>query len=89
MNRLLAPAAVMPLVALFANSSAYAVSCTQQAASCRGWAAGQGSQAARYAAKCNAEIPQCIARCKAGNKVFIGVYEGTGGGQPYPIDACK
>jgi len=26
---------------------------------------------------------------KAGNKVFIGVYSGAGGGQSYPIDECK
>lgn len=89
MNKLIASVASISLATLVAISSAHAVSCTQQAAKCREWAAGQGSQAARYAAKCNAEIPQCVARCKGGNKVFVGVYEGTGGGQPYPIDACK
>ena len=88
-NKLIAPGAGLALAALFAVSSAHAVSCTQQAAKCRGWAAGQGPQAASYAAKCNAEISRCVARCKGGNKVFIGVYEGAGGGQSYPIDQCK
>ena len=38
-------------------------------------AAGQGAQAAHFAAKCNAEVKTCINRCKAGNKVFIGSYD--------------
>jgi hypothetical protein len=88
MKRPLAAAALAASVFLV-SSSAFAVSCTQQAAKCRGWAAGQGPQAASYAAKCNAEISRCVARCKTGNKVFIGVYEGAGGGQSYPIDECK
>lgn len=88
MKKLIAPVAWLAF-AFFAVSSAHAVSCTQQAGKCRTWAAGQGAQAASYAAKCNAEIPRCVARCKAGNKVFIGVYEGAGGGQSYPIEECK
>jgi hypothetical protein len=88
MNKLIAPVTGL-VFAFFAVSSAHAVSCTQQAGKCRTWAAGQGAQAASYAAKCNAEISRCVARCKAGNKVFIGVYEGAGGGQSYPIDECK
>jgi hypothetical protein len=89
MNKLIAPVAGLALAAFAAVSSAQAVSCSQQAAKCRVWAAAQGPQAASYAAKCNAEISRCVARCKAGNKVFIGVYEGSGGGQSYPIDECK
>jgi hypothetical protein len=89
MNKPIALVAGFALSAFFAVSSAQAVSCTQQAGSCRTWAAGQGAQAAKYSAKCNAEIPRCVARCKAGNKVFIGVFEGSGGGQSYPIDECK
>ena len=50
MNKLIAPVAGLALAALFAVSSAHAVSCTQQAAKCRSWAAGQGPQAASYAA---------------------------------------
>ncbi|MFO1109609.1 MAG: hypothetical protein U1E61_10535 [Bradyrhizobium sp.] len=89
MNKSIAPVAGLALAAFLAVAPAHAVSCTQQAASCRSWAAGQGPQAAAYAAKCNAEISRCVARCKGGNKVFIGVYDGPGGGQSYPIDECK
>jgi hypothetical protein len=67
------------------STSAFAVSCTQQGGECRSWAAGQGAQAAMFAAKCNTEIKTCIARCKAGNKVFIGVSQGL----QYPISDCK
>ena len=89
MNRIIAPAAGLALAVFLAISSAHAVSCTQQAGVCRNWAAGQGAQSASYAAKCNAEISRCVARCKTGNKIFIGVASGPGGGQPYPIDECK
>ena len=66
-------------------SSAFAVSCSQQGAECRGWAAGQGAQASMYAGKCNTEVKTCINRCKGGNKVFIGVQQGV----HYPISDCK
>lgn len=78
------------LVTLGASTSnSFAVSCTQQGGTCKTWASGQGADAAKYAAKCSSEVKACIARCKAGNKVFIGVYSGAGGGQNYPIDECK
>ena len=67
------------------STSAFAVSCTQQGGECRSWAAGQGAQASMFAAKCNAEVKTCIARCKSGNKVFIGVSQGL----HYPISECK
>jgi hypothetical protein len=75
------------LIALISltSTSAFAVSCTQQGGECRGWATGQGAQAAMFTAKCNAEVKTCIARCKAGNKVFIGVSQGL----QYPITECK
>lgn len=81
-------AALGPSIFL-ASSSAFAVSCTQQGASCKGWAGGQGAQTATYAAKCTREVSACISRCKKDTKVFIGVYGGSGGGQQYPIDECK
>ena len=40
-------------------------------------AAAQGS----YLDKCKAGIGRCIARCNGGNKFFVGVYEGAGGGR--------
>ena len=67
------------------STSAFAVSCTQQGGECRGWATGQGAQAAMFEARCNTEVKTCIARCKAGNKVFIGVSQGL----QYPISECK
>lgn len=77
------------ILALFivaaASMSAFANSCTSQGGECRGWAAGQGAQAASFSAKCNAEVRSCIARCKAGNKVFIGASQGL----QYPITECK
>lgn len=82
-------AAVLSAGFLLTSSAAFAVSCTQQGETCKGWASGQGAQAASYAAKCAREVPACISRCKKGSKVFIGVYGGSGGGQNYPIDECK
>ena len=84
MKKLIAATALASSVFL-ASTSAFAVSCTQQGAECRSWAAGQGAQAASFSAKCNAEVRSCIARCKAGNKVFIGVSAGL----QYPISECK
>ena len=71
------------------SSAAFAVSCTQQGETCKGWASNQGAQAASFAAKCSREVSACINRCKKGTKVFMGVYSGAGGGQQYPIDECK
>ena len=73
------------VVTAAASTSAFAVSCTQQGGECRSWAAGQRAQAAMFGAKCNAEVKTCINRCKAGNKVFIGVSQGL----QYPISECK
>jgi hypothetical protein len=78
------------LLALGATiSTSFAVSCTEQGGKCRTWASGQGAEAGKYAARCSSEARACINRCKAGNKVFIGVYSGAGGGQSYPIDECN
>lgn len=71
---------------LFASTSAYAVSCSQQGNECKGWATGQGGQSATYVAACKAEVGRCIARCKQGQKVFIGVSSSP---QQYPITECK
>ena len=38
----------------------------------------------QHKAVCRAEIPKCKARCKAGEKYFIGI----GGSNRYPIDTC-
>lgn len=85
MKRLIAAATVASAV-LLASTSAFAVSCSQQGAECRGWAAGQGAQAASYSKACSREVGSCIARCKGGNKVFIGVSSSP---QNYPISECK
>jgi hypothetical protein len=84
MKKLIA-ATALASSAFLATTSAYAVSCTQQGGECRAWANNQGGQSATYVAKCNAEVPRCIARCKGGNKVFIGVSQGL----HYPITDCK
>jgi hypothetical protein len=68
------------------STSAFAVSCSQQGGECKAWANGQGAQAASYKAACSAEVGRCIARCKGGNKVFIGVSSSP---QQYPITECK
>jgi hypothetical protein len=85
MRHILGAFVLAVVVTAAASTSAFAVSCTQQGGECRSWAAGQGAQAAMFSAKCNAEVKTCIARCKAGNKVFIGVSQGL----QYPISECK
>ena len=61
---------------------AFAVSCTEQGNTCKAWAVGQY---ATYKGKCAQEVGACKARCKKGNKVFIGVLVGNS----YPIDTCN
>lgn len=68
------------------STSAFAVSCSQQGNECKAWANGQGAQAASYAKACSAEVGRCIARCKQGQKVFIGVSSSP---QQYAITECK
>ena len=70
-------------------SSAFANSCTSQGQECKAWARGQGADAASYSAACGREVSACISRCKGGNKVFVGVFKGAGGGQQYPVTECK
>lgn len=88
MNRFFA-IAIFGTTIFLTPSASFAVSCTQQSQSCKTWASGQGAQAASYAAKCTREISACINRCKKGQKYFVGVYSGAGGGQKYPIDECN
>lgn len=82
-------AAALGASILLTSSSAFAVSCTQQAGACKQWALGQGPETASYVQACKVEISACITRCKGGSKVFIGVGRGPGGGQQYPINECK
>ena len=91
MKKLFAPVAGLALSAFLAVTSAQAVSCSQQGQSCQGWVRSNVPAAAQasYLGKCKAEIGKCIARCNGGDKFFVGVYEGAGGGQHYPIEACK
>jgi hypothetical protein len=84
MKKLIA-ATALALATFLATTSAFAVSCTQQGGECRAWAGGQGAQSAMFVSRCNAEVKSCIARCKGGNKVFIGVSVGL----QYPITECK
>ena len=88
MNRLFA-FAIFGSVIFLTPTASFAVSCSQQSLSCKTWASGQGAQAASYAAKCTREISACINRCKKGQKYFLGVFTGPGGGQHYPIDECN
>lgn len=84
MKKILA-AVVIASAAMFASSSAFAVSCTQQGQECKRWAAQQGGQSVFYANKCAAEVKTCVNRCKGGNKIFIGVQQGL----HYPITDCR
>jgi len=88
MNKLIS-ATILGTIIFLAPTSGFAISCTQQSQSCKTWASSQGAQAGSYAAKCTREISACISRCKKGQKYFIGVYAGSGGGQQYPIDECN
>lgn len=85
MKKLIAATALASSVFL-APMSAFAVSCSQQGNECKAWANGQGAQSSSYRAACSAEVGRCIARCKQGQKVFIGVSSSP---QQYPINECK
>ena len=61
---------------------ALAVSCTEQGGVCTAWAVGPN---ASYKAACAKEIGACKARCKQGQKYFLGVSVGN----QYPIDTCN
>lgn len=91
MNKLIAPVAGLALSAVVAVSVAQARSCSEQGQGCQSWVRTNvpAASQATYIGKCRAEVGRCIARCKGGNKFFVGVYEGAGGGQQYPIDECK
>lgn len=69
-------------LALFAAQAVQAKSCTDQAKECDSWASGPNSS---YKPACKKEIGACIARCKQGQKYFLGVAVGN----QYPIDTCK
>jgi hypothetical protein len=91
MKKLIAPVAGLALSALFAVSLAQARSCSEQGQGCKTWVRENvpAAHQAKYSGRCSAEVKACITRCNGGNKIFIGVYDGPGGGQHYPIDACK
>ena len=57
-------------------------SCTEQGRECAGWAVGQY---ASYKGACSKEVGACKARCKQGQKYFLGVLVGN----QYPIDTCN
>jgi hypothetical protein len=61
---------------------AEARSCTEQGRECAAWATGPN---ASYKAACSKEVGMCKARCKAGQKYFLGVAVGN----QYPIDTCN
>ena len=76
------------IIGLASVETASARSCTEQGALCVGWAKANVPDAARQSAAmaiCREEIPKCRARCKAGNKYFVGI----GGSNQYPIDTCN
>jgi hypothetical protein len=76
------------IVSLTSIETASARSCTEQGAECVGWAKANVPEAAKQGpaiAVCRGEIPKCKARCKAGEKYFVGI----GGSSRYPIDTCN
>lgn len=64
------------------STSAHAKSCTEQGRECANWAVGQY---ASYKGACSKEVGACKARCKQGQKYFLGVHVGN----QYPIDTCN
>jgi hypothetical protein len=68
-------------------ATASARSCSEQGSECKGWARANltGPQQTGGIAVCGAEVPKCIARCKSGQKYFVGI----GGSNQYPIDTCR
>ncbi len=72
----------------FLSGAANARSCTEQGQACSNWAKTNVPDADRSKAAqgvCRAEIPKCIARCKQGQKYFVGI----SGSQTYPIETCR
>ena len=64
------------------STFAQAKSCTEQGRECTAWAVGQYTS---YKGACLKEVGTCKARCKQGQKYFIGVLVGN----QYPIDTCN
>lgn len=60
----------------------HAKSCTEQGKECAAWAVGPN---ASFKAACAREVGACKARCKKGQKFFVGVSVGM----QYPIDTCN
>lgn len=76
------------VISLALVGQASAVSCTQQSKACMDWAKTNLPDAAQQKGAigvCRNEVPKCIARCKGGNKYFVGI----GGSTQYPIDTCS
>jgi hypothetical protein len=76
------------MISLAFVGQASAVSCSQQSKACMDWAKTNIPDAAQQKGAigtCRNEIPKCIARCKGGNKFFVGI----GGSNQYPIDTCS
>jgi hypothetical protein len=67
---------------VIASTIANAKSCTDQGRECTAWANGN-SPSSKPA--CSKEVSACIARCKQGQKYFIGISVGN----LYPIDTCN
>jgi len=75
----LAAFSVMLINADFASAE----SCTQRAGECRGVAINVNQPGSQN--KCIAEISRCIARCKQGQKWFVG----PGSGRQWIVDRCE
>jgi hypothetical protein len=74
----LAAVATLVMTSTFADAR----SCTEQGRECNTWAVGQYSS---YKGACSKEVGACKARCKQGQKYFLGVLVGN----QYPIDTCN
>ena len=79
---------ILGVLTSIVSSPASARSCSEQGGECKSWARSNipdpTSQRGAIAT-CSAEIPKCVARCKGGEKYFVGI----GGSNRYPIDTCK
>jgi hypothetical protein len=71
------------IVMLISADFASADSCTQRAGECRGYAINVNQPGSQN--KCSAEKGRCIARCKQGQKWFVG----PGTGKQYIVDRCE
>lgn len=74
--------AIIAAILAATDTPAFAVSCTEQGRSCAAWAVGQY---AGYKGKCAQEVGACKARCKKGQKYYLGVLVGN----QYSIDTCN